>query len=73
MTAEAAALLAIIAAVYLLSCLIWPWTRCGRCDGGRLRAGHQRKVWRDCGRCSGTGRRRRFGQWLLDVVTGRAE
>lgn len=49
---------------YLLTCRIWPFTKCGRCTGlGRLHSPGG-KAWRDCPRCKGTGRRLRIGRRL---------
>lgn len=52
-----------LAGIYLLSCLVWPYTACGMCRGGK-HARSDGEVWRKWWRCSGTGRRRRAGAWL---------
>lgn len=60
-------LLLLITAVigtYLTSCLIWPYTRCPVCKGGKL-ARRDGEVWRKCWRCRGSGQRRRLGAALL--------
>lgn len=57
-------LLAVLAAVYLLGCVIWPYRPCPRCRGGKSRSPSGR-AWRDCGRCGGTGRRIRVGARLF--------
>lgn len=56
---------AAVAGIYLVSCVVWPYRACDRCTGGK----HTREdgvVWRRCWRCGGTGRRRRFGAWLMN-------
>lgn len=58
------AVIAALMALYLLSCLVWPWTACGRCEGGKLRS-PRRGAFRECPRCGGRGRRLRFGAWIL--------
>lgn len=50
--------------VYLTSCLVWPYTHCPVCKGGKHARGDGR-VWRTCWRCQGRGRRRRLGAMLL--------
>lgn len=55
---------AVLSGAYLVSCAVWPYTRCPVCAGGR----HAREdgvVWRSCWRCNGKSRRRRFGAWFL--------
>lgn len=59
--------LAVLTSVYLLSCLVWPWRKCPACDSGKRRFG---SVWRTCPRCGGTGKRKRIGARLFDMVTG---
>lgn len=71
MTVEAWLLIALLVAGYLASCLVWPWRSCPRCEGGKHRAGHKRGVWRDCRRCGGSGKRRRAGRYLIDVLNGK--
>lgn len=62
----------ILAAVYLTACVFDPWTRCRRkhCEGGRVYTG-DRQNWHDCWRCKGSGKRRRFGRWVLDKMLER--
>jgi hypothetical protein len=52
-------------ALYVVACSIWPYTACGRCDGGKRRS-PSGKAWRSCPRCKGSGKRRRFGAGLDD-------
>jgi hypothetical protein len=60
-------------ALYLVSCLIWPWTACSRCKGaGRFRSMGGRN-WRNCGGCEGRARRLRFGAWLLQRARSRGD
>lgn len=54
------------AVFYFISCALHPYLNCKKCDG---RGKHNGYVWeksyRSCTRCSGTGRRRRWGTYLL--------
>jgi hypothetical protein len=52
-------------ALYAVSCSIWPYTACARCDSGKLRS-PSGKAWRPCPRCKGSGKRRRLGAGLGD-------
>lgn len=58
MNANAVLLIVIVIALYLIACRVWPYTTCGRCDGGK-HLSPTGKAWRHCPRCGGTGRRRR--------------
>lgn len=62
-------LLLILLVLYLLECVFDPWTSCGReaCEGGRIYT-EDHRYWHDCWRCKGTGKRRRFGRWVMDKV-----
>lgn len=55
----------ILAALYVASLKIWPFTSCGWCSGGGRNAGSNRKRWGNCRHCGGTGRRLRFGARML--------
>lgn len=57
-------LIGIVVGVYLLSCLLWPYTKCGACKGGRHASPFGRS-WRNCGRCGGRGRKLRLGAHLF--------
>lgn len=48
---------------YVIACAVWPWTTCGRCEGGKKRS-PSGKAWRNCRRCGGTGKRVRVGRRL---------
>ncbi|MBB3053557.1 hypothetical protein FHS23_004611 [Prauserella isguenensis] len=49
------------AAAYVLYALIWPFTHCGACGGGKRTAPQsQGRYWRKCGRCGGTGKKIRL-------------
>jgi hypothetical protein len=56
--------------LYAGVCAVWPWGRCGRCDGSgrKYQPLSRKKNWRDCRKCGGTGRRvrlgRRFWSWV---------
>jgi hypothetical protein len=54
-----------VAVLYLGECLVWPYARCPRCDGGRMYS-PDRKSWRPCRRCRGSGQRLRVGRRLLN-------
>lgn len=56
---------------YLVACLGWPFTSCGKCSGvGRFRSPSGR-AWRKCKRCRGSGEQVRAGRrvwtWLTKV------
>ncbi|MFD4196753.1 hypothetical protein [Amycolatopsis thermoflava] len=58
MTTVVLALLAWLA-LYYLACQIWPYTACGRCNGGK-HTSPTGKAWRNCSRCGGSGKKRRL-------------
>ena len=68
-TAGAALLLA-VAACYAVGCVVWPFTKCRRCDGIGRHHSPGRAYWRDCGRCRGTGARVRFGRRVYGRARG---
>lgn len=58
------------AAVHLISCIIWPFRACRKCQGaGRFRSPSGR-AWRYCTTCRGRGAQLRAGRriwtWLKD-------
>ncbi|MFC0624739.1 hypothetical protein [Kribbella deserti] len=53
---------------YLLTCLVWPFGKCRRCDGTGKRKAPLGKVFRPCGRCEGTGRRVRLGRHVVNHI-----
>ena len=55
------ALLIALAAVAVVSRLLWPFARCRACGGSGTNAGSNRRRWGVCGRCGGSGKRTRFG------------
>lgn len=57
-------LIVVVGGVYLLSCLFWPYTKCGSCKGGK-HFSPGGSAWRKCGRCRGSGRQRRLGARLF--------
>jgi len=58
---RAVLLLLALAAAYLAYALIWPYTHCGACGGGKKTAPNSKgKYWRKCGRCGGTGKKIRL-------------
>lgn len=56
---------------YALSCWVWPFTRCGRCDGAGRYARSDGKVWRPCRRCGGSGKRLRVGRVVWNFFDAR--
>jgi hypothetical protein len=60
------AALVLLTAIYLLSCRIYPYANCGRCNGSGKSRSPSRKAFRNCGRCTGTGRRERAGTKYLN-------
>ncbi len=64
-------LLALIAAaVYLLSCRIWPYARCLACLGSRRNPGSSSRRHGRCKVCRGSGERLRVGTRLLRAWSG---
>ena len=55
----------ILAGIYYVRCLLWPYGHCLRCSGSGKNAGSTRKRFGKCKRCGGSGRRLTFGAWLL--------
>ncbi|WP_344841211.1 hypothetical protein [Kribbella ginsengisoli] len=53
-------------ALYLLGCLIFPYTNCTKCAGSGKSRAPRGKAFRNCRRCKGTGRRTRIGSRLID-------
>jgi DnaJ-class molecular chaperone len=59
-----------ISGVYLISCRVWPFTSCRKCDGaGRFRSPNGR-AWRYCRRCNGNGSRLRTGRRVMNYLAG---
>lgn len=56
--------LAAFVGLYVLSGLIWPYTACSACTGGK-HASPSGKNWRSCGKCSGSGKKVRLISRLL--------
>ncbi|MGH3432142.1 MAG: hypothetical protein ACRDQB_04825 [Thermocrispum sp.] len=57
-------LILVVVGAYVLSCLLWPYTKCGRCKGGKHPSPSGR-AWRSCGACGGKGRKLRLGAHLF--------
>jgi hypothetical protein len=57
---------AVSLAVYLLTCLLFPFANCSKCRGNGKTSSPSGKTFRNCSRCKGTGRRTRLGRRLLD-------
>jgi len=52
-------------AIYLIDSAIWPYTRCGRCDGTGKLGAPGGDAWRSCRRCGGKGTRVRAGRGIV--------
>ncbi len=68
----AAALLALVLAVYGASCLLNPFQTCGRCHGGGERSVFLSRDTVTCRACRGAGQRLRPGARLWAAATGRS-
>jgi hypothetical protein len=56
------------AAAYAMSCWLWPFARCLKCDGkGKFQRADGR-VWRTCRRCKGGGARLRVGRKVWNYL-----
>ncbi|GAA3576929.1 hypothetical protein [Kribbella ginsengisoli] len=53
-------------ALYLLGCLVFPYSNCTKCAGSGKSRAPRGKAFRDCRRCKGTGRRTRIGSRLIN-------
>jgi hypothetical protein len=62
----AAVIVALLAPGYVLTCWIWPYAACGRCDGSGEHSSPSGTAYRPCRRCKGSGRRLRLGRRLWD-------
>ncbi|WP_343971580.1 hypothetical protein [Kribbella koreensis] len=58
-------------ALYLLGCLIFPYSNCTKCAGSGKSRAPRGKAFRNCRRCKGTGRRTRVGSRLIDARRNR--
>jgi hypothetical protein len=57
-----------VAALYLLTCWLWPFGNCRRCHGtGKSRAPLGR-AFRHCPRCDGSGYRVRAGRHVITLL-----
>ena len=53
---------------YVVACCWWPFTACGKCEGGKRRS-PSGKAWRLCGACKGSGKRIRTGRRAWTALT----
>lgn len=61
-------------ALWLGHSAFFPWTGCNACPGGKKRNdGGKGAVWRDCRWCGGSGKRRRVGKRLIEVLGSTGE
>lgn len=63
-------LAAVGAAGYAVSCIVWPYTACGMCNGTRKLRSPSRRAWRPCGRCGGEGKVVRLGRRVYERLRG---
>lgn len=57
------------ATAYGLSCWLFPFAACRRCDSGKQRSPSGR-AWRTCRRCKGSGARLRIGRQAWNAWNG---
>lgn len=67
-TGSVALVVAVLAAGYAISCLLWPITNCRRCDGAGRHRSPNGKNWRACRKCKGSGGRIRTGRQILNAI-----
>lgn len=68
LVAPASVTLLLITVGYLLTCAVWPFGACRRCQGtGKLRSPIGR-AWRQCRHCDGTGQRIRLGRHIWNHI-----
>lgn len=70
---ELAALAALWAGWYLISCARWPWKPCPVCKGAGKRRSPSGRAFRDCPRCGGKGRQLRAGRRLWTTATSKRD
>ena len=68
-TLAAVGLVLLLAVVYVIECIVWPFAKCPRCHGSGKRGRKDGKVFRLCRRCKTTGRRLRVGRRLWNYVS----
>ena len=61
-------LIALFVVGYVIVCALWPYTSCGKCEGGGRFASPSGKHFRLCGRCGGSGRKVRAGRRVMAVL-----
>ncbi|ADB32404.1 hypothetical protein Kfla_3344 [Kribbella flavida DSM 17836] len=66
--AAVALIVTIALALYLLSCLIWPFGKCHRCKGAGKFKSPFGNAYRHCGRCDGSGLRVRIGRHIVNRI-----
>jgi DnaJ-class molecular chaperone len=59
------ALVLIWATGYVISLKIWPYGRCGRCEGTGRNTGSNARRWGTCKRCKGSGKKQRLGAQMV--------
>jgi hypothetical protein len=64
-TIRAIVVLAVCVGLYVLHGLIWPYTACPACQGGKHHYSPTGKNWRNCGKCGGSGKKTRLISRLL--------
>lgn len=58
-------------ALYAAECWLWPYAKCGWCNGTGRRESPDGKHWGPCRHCKERGRRIRIGRWLFNWFAGR--
>lgn len=55
----------VLAGIYAIQCLIWPFASCRGCGGAGKHRSPSGKAFRLCSTCGGNGRRVRLGRRLF--------
>ncbi|WP_020388539.1 hypothetical protein [Kribbella catacumbae] len=63
--ATVALILTVCIALYLLTCLVWPFGKCRRCKGAGKFKSPFGNAYRHCGKCDGSGLRVRIGRKVI--------
>jgi hypothetical protein len=66
-----ALVLIVLAAVWVISLLLWPLAPCRHCGGRGKNAGSTGRRWGKCRHCGGSGSRQRLGSRLARKIVSR--
>jgi hypothetical protein len=69
MSFEAILLITGVIALRLAYCWFFPYTACGRCEGGKHRDA-SRENWRNCRKCKGSGKKIRLTRRIIGPTSG---